>query len=79
MLCVICHSPDIERTSVQEEIRVNSDMLLVPITIPVCNQCGERYYDRKTMQQLERVKEQLRLRRLATKVTGKVLLIEEQG
>ncbi len=78
MQCVICHSPDIERASVQEEIRVNSDILLVPITTPVCNQCGERCYDRKTMQQLERVKEQLRQKRLATKVAGKVLLVEEQ-
>jgi len=79
MQCVICHSPDIKHASVQEEIRVNSDILLVPITILVCNQCGERYYDRKTMQQLERVKEQMRLKRLATKQTGKVLLVEEQS
>ena len=57
MLCVICHSPDIERKQINEEIHRDWDIIYVPITIPVCQNCGERYYDRKTMQYLERTRE----------------------
>ena len=60
MLCVICHSPDIERKQINEEIHSNSDIIYIPISIPVCQNCGERYFDRKTMQYLERTKKQLR-------------------
>ncbi len=43
MRCVVCPSPDIERKTVDEEIWINDDLVLVPLEVLVCAQCGERY------------------------------------
>jgi len=64
MKCVICNSPDITKKKVEEEIRENSDVILVPIKVLVCEECGERYYDRRTMKRLEEI-EQCLSRKLA--------------
>ncbi len=53
MKCVVCHSPDIERRTIDETFQVESDIVLVPVELLVCNNCGERYYDRRTMRRLE--------------------------
>jgi len=45
--CVICHGEEIEVMEVKKEIKVGLDVIYVPIKIPVCKTCGERYYDRK--------------------------------
>ena len=45
MKCILCHGEDIEVTEVREELRIASDIVYVPIRIPVCRTCGERYYD----------------------------------
>ena len=50
MKCVICNGSDIEVRTVDERIALGDDIVLTRLTIPVCSQCGERYYDRKTMQ-----------------------------
>ncbi len=53
MKCVICNSPDIKVKKVQEEIKQQSDIVLVPLEVLVCHNCGERYYDRKTTKKIE--------------------------
>lgn len=73
MKCIICHSSDIQTQSVSEEIHKGTDIIQIQIKVPVCNSCGERYYDRKTMRELEEL--QVKLRNDSSKLSevGKVL------
>ncbi len=77
MKCVICHSDAIRVGDVQETVRSGNDIVYVPITTPVCQNCGERYYDRNTMRYLEKVRENLQSKKNALKEIGKVLLYQE--
>jgi len=77
MKCVICHSDVIESKDVEESVRSGNDIVYVPITTLVCQNCGERYYDRKTMAYLEKVRESLQAKKNELKETGKVLLYQE--
>jgi len=77
MRCVICQSPEIKRKRVNEEIHRNSDIIFVPISVLVCNNCGERYYDRNTMKYLERTRNKLQNQQLRLKEVGKVMALEE--
>ncbi len=54
--------------TVEEEI--GSDIILIPIDVLVCLNCGERYYDRKTLKKIEELK---------SKATSRDLKIEEVG
>lgn len=76
MKCVICKSPDIEKKQVQEEINKGEDIVLVPLEILVCLNCGERYYDRKAMKKIEEVKQRLIKHELKIKEIGRVFLAE---
>ena len=78
MRCIICHSPEIEKKQVNEEIYSNSDIIYIPILIPVCRNCGERYYDRQTMQYLERTREKLKQNQLHLCEIGKVMKLDEE-
>jgi len=75
MKCVICNSEDIEVKKVKEEIKIGNDIIYVPIEIPVCNSCGERYYDRKTLQNLEEIEFRLKNKEINVKEVGKVLTV----
>jgi len=75
MKCVICYSPDIEPKTVNEEIWVDQDVALIPLNVLVCNNCGERYYDRKAMRQLEEAEKALKDKRLQVEPTGRVLRV----
>ena len=76
MKCVICRSENIRVKSVVEEIHQDEDIIRVSIETPVCADCGERYYDRPTMQRLEHIREKLRTHDLSVKQVGKVLVCE---
>ncbi len=56
--------------TVEEEIEIGSDIILIPIDVLVCLNCGERYYDRKTLKKIEELK---------SKATSRDLKIEEVG
>lgn len=73
MKCIICKSEDIELKKVDEEIIFDNDIVLVNIEVLVCNICGERYYDRKTIQQLETIKERILKKEIPVENIGKVL------
>lgn len=72
MRCVICHSPDIETREVEESIWLDEDVILLPIRVLVCTNCGERYYDRRTMQRLEQLEQQARDNRTSLHPVGVV-------
>ena len=76
MKCVICKSTNIKEKQVQEEIKKGSDIVLLPIVVLVCLDCGERYYDRKTMRKIEETKQRLKNQNLMVKEIGRVLLAE---
>ncbi|MBA7674900.1 hypothetical protein ES703_83125 [subsurface metagenome] len=75
MKCVICNSPDITKKKVEEEIRENSDVILVPIKVLVCEECGERYYDRRTMKRLEEIEQSIKEKRMPLQKVGRVLRV----
>ena len=77
MKCVICSGDDIKEKEVEEEIRVGNDIVLVPAKAMVCTKCGERYYDRKTMMNLEMVKYKVEKKQLEVETIGNVLKISE--
>jgi CRISPR/Cas system-associated protein Csx1 len=59
--------------SVEEEIRSDKDILLIPLEVLVCLSCGERYYDRKAMKKIEEMRSKLRKHDLKLEEVGKVL------
>ncbi len=75
MKCIVCHSENINNIEINEEIINNKDIINIPISIPVCKDCGERYYNRKTVKYLEKIKEKIKNNKLKLIETGKVLTI----
>jgi hypothetical protein len=73
MKCVICKGSDVQMKMVEEEIKRDEDIVLIPMEVLVCLSCGERYYDRKTMRKLEDIRAKLRLQELEVEDVGKVL------
>ena len=73
MKCVVCNSSNIETKTVEEEIRSEKDILLMPLEVLVCLSCGERYYDRKTMKKIEEMRSKLKKHDLKLEEVGKVL------
>ncbi len=77
MKCIICHGENIQVKEVKEELTFESNIVYFPITIPVCQTCGERYYDRRAMQALERAEQNLMNGKMVLKEIGKVLMYQE--
>jgi len=73
MKCMVCHGSNIEKKTVEEEIRSNKDILLIPLEVLVCLSCGERYYDRKAMKTIEEMRSRLKRDDLKVEEVGKVL------
>lgn len=62
MKCVICKGSDIELKTVDEQIRAGTDIILIPMNLLVCSNCGERYYDRKAMKKVEETRDRLKMK-----------------
>lgn len=73
MKCVICKGENIRKQDVEEEIRIGNDVVFVPAKVMVCKECGERYYSRKVMKELEKIEENVRKRNIFLKEIGRVL------
>jgi len=73
MRCVICKSSDILMKRVEEEVRRGEDIVLIPMEVLVCQNCGERYYDRKTMLKLEEMRDRLTRKDVELEGVGRVL------
>ena len=76
MKCVICKSSDIQMKKIEEVIKLELDIIFVPMEVLVCQNCGERYYDKKNMQKLEEIRYKLRKHDLEVEEIGKVLRAE---
>ncbi len=72
MKCVICHGPHIELKTVEEEIRWGNNILLIPMEVLVCSNCGERYYDKKAMKKIEETRSKLQKRDFKVDEVGKI-------
>lgn len=77
MKCAICSGDDVKEKEIEEEIRVENDIVLVPAKAMVCTKCGERYYDRKTLMNLEIVKYKVEKKQLEVETIENVLKISE--
>ena len=75
MKCVICKSSDIQMKLVEEEIKDRRDIVLIPMKVLVCLNCGERYYDRKAMRKVEELRDRLRRHDLEVEEVGKVFRV----
>ena len=75
MKCLICHSDNIEIRNVKEEISIGNDIIFVPVEVNLCLSCGERYYDKHTLQYLENTEKKLQSSELNLNPVGKVLEI----
>jgi YgiT-type zinc finger domain-containing protein len=73
MKCVICKSSDIQVQTVEEETKFEKDIVLIPLKVLVCQNCGERFYDKKAMRKLEEIRSKLREHDLEVEEVGKVL------
>jgi YgiT-type zinc finger domain-containing protein len=73
MKCIECKSSDIELRTVDEQIRKGRDIILVPMSILVCSNCGERYYDRKSIRKIEDIRKKLHNQELDVEEVGKVM------
>ena len=71
--CVVCKGSDIELKTVDEQIKTGRDIILIPMNILVCSNCGERYYDRKTMKKIEEIRTKLKNQELDVEEVGKVM------
>jgi hypothetical protein len=76
MKCVICHGENIRVADVRQEIILDNNVVYVPISVPVCASCGERYYDKNTMRYLEGVEGSLRKTNENLREVGKVFIYE---
>ena len=73
MKCVVCKGSDIDLKTVDEQIKSEKDIILVPMNILVCSTCGERYYDRKSMRKIEEIRKKLKNKKLDVEEVGKVM------
>ena len=78
MKCIICHSTDISVRRVNEQLSQGEDMILIPMEVLVCNNCGERYYDRRTMQRLEEIEDAVNAGRVSLERVGEVLRVKQE-
>ena len=75
MKCIICNSENIVRKKVEEEIKKGRDVVFVPVETLVCQNCGERYYDRRTIQFFEGIEEKVKKEEVNLETVGKVLKV----
>ena len=78
MKCIICHSTDISVRRVNEQLSRGEDMILIPVEVLTCNNCGERYYDRRTMQRLEEIEDAVNAGRVSLERVGEVLRVKRE-
>jgi YgiT-type zinc finger domain-containing protein len=72
MKCVICKTGEVEPATVEAEIKVGADRLLVRVQAERCQQCGEAYYSADDLRKLERVREDFARRAITPQPVGQV-------
>ncbi len=56
-----------------EEMKVGNNIVYLPKCIPVCTTCGEKFYDRRTIQYSETEEKRLKEGKVPLNEIGKVL------
>ena len=75
MHCVICKRGTVKSGTVQAELRIGTDHLMVPVEAEVCDECGEAYYSTEAMRHLEQVRENFLSKVIAPPSVGQVYQI----
>ncbi|HBR17371.1 MAG: hypothetical protein A3G39_01490 [Deltaproteobacteria bacterium RIFCSPLOWO2_12_FULL_43_16] len=75
MKCIICKSEDVVKKKVEEEIKKGKDVVFVPVETLVCQNCGEKYYDRRTVRFLEEIEEKVKKEKVTLEAVGRVLKV----
>jgi YgiT-type zinc finger domain-containing protein len=73
MKCVVCRGDEIKPQEIKEQLQIDEDIVFVRVRIPVCQTCGERYYDRKTVAYLEEIEQKLKSGHAQLDQVGRVL------
>ncbi len=73
MECLLCRVQKVEIKTLDMQIEVGRDIVLVPMNIMVCSNCGERYYNTENMMKIEEIKSKLKNRELDVIEVGKVM------
>jgi len=72
MKCVMCKAGEITKASIQAEIKVDRNRLLVTVQAESCTECGEPYYSADTLKYLERLREEFARKEIIPREVGKV-------
>ena len=72
MHCVICKRGTVQSGTVQAELGVGTDHLMVPVEAEVCDECGEAYYSTEALRHLEQVRENFLRKVIAPPSVGHV-------
>jgi len=73
MKCIICRGSNIIPKTVDEEIRKGNDIILIPLDIIVCSNCGERYYNKKAINRIEEIRSKIENQEVEVEEIGKVM------
>ncbi len=77
MQCVICKTGEVQLATVEAELKIGKDRLLVPVQAEICAECGEAYYSAETLQYLEHVRESFEQRTITPLSIGSVYQISK--
>lgn len=72
MKCVICRTGEVQPGTIETEIKVGPDRLIVRLLAERCDQCGEAYYSPEALQKLERVREDFIRKAISPQPVGQV-------
>ena len=59
MICVLCKGK-VSRKTVQEDVAVGNDHIMVSLEAEVCDNCHERYYSEGTVDYLQKLRRDLK-------------------
>jgi hypothetical protein len=77
MQCVICKKGEVQLATIEAELKIGKDRLLVPVQAEACTECSEAYYSTETMQYLEQVWDSFEQRTISPPLIGSVYQISE--
>lgn len=72
MKCVICRTGEVQPATVETELKVGPDRLIVRLLAERCKQCSEAYYSPEALQKLERVREDFARKAISAQPVGQV-------
>jgi YgiT-type zinc finger domain-containing protein len=75
MKCVICKNTNIEFREIQEQINIGNNIVIIPLKIHICQNCGEKYFTRNDLKKIEEVKDKITNKKIDYEEIGKVLLV----